>query len=199
MRKVRLAAMQGFLAGLFGAFVLLGSPATPTLAEDTPALRGDPATYADENDRLFGFLGAAKTEAEARSIEDEIWRHWFLAPDAKAAELMGRAMERRRNYDFAGAVEILDELIAANPDWAEAWNQRATIRFMQGDLPGSLADVEETLQREPRHFGALAGMAIILTQQGRTEQAQAILRKAVKIDPFLREKAMIVSVPGSDI
>jgi len=199
MRAAHLTAMQGFLVGLFGMLALLGSPATPTLAEESSALRGDPATYADESERLLGFLGAANTEAEARSIEDEIWRHWFLAPDARAAELMGRAMERRRNYDFAGAVEILDQLIAANPDWAEAWNQRATIRFMQGDLPGSLADVEETLQREPRHFGALAGMALILTQQGRIEQAQAILRKAVKIDPFLRERALLVTVPGDDI
>lgn len=199
MRAARLTAMQGFLVGLFGTLVLFGSPATPTLAKESPALRSDPATYADESERLFDFLGAAKTEAEARSIEDEIWRHWFLAPDAKAAELMGQAMERRRNYDFAGAVEVLDELVAANPDWAEAWNQRATIRFMQGDLPGSLADVEETLQREPRHFGALAGMALILTQQGRIEQAQAILRKAVDIDPFLREKALLVTVPGEDL
>ena len=134
MRTVRLAAKQGFLAGLFGALMLFWSPAAPTLAEEPPALRGDPATYADENDRLFGFLGAAKTEAEARSIEDEIWRHWFLAPDTKAAELMRQAMEKRSNYDFAGAVALLDELIAANPDWAEAWNQRATIRFMQGDF-----------------------------------------------------------------
>jgi tetratricopeptide (TPR) repeat protein len=199
MREPRPAATHGFLAGLFGALVLLGSPATSALAEESPALRGDPTIYADESNRLFGFLGAAETETDARSIEDEIWHHWFLAPDSKAAALMDRAMERRRNYDFAGAVEILDELIAANPDWAEAWNQRATIRFMQGDLAGSLADVEETLQREPRHFGAMAGMAIILTQQGRIEQAQSILRKAVKIDPFLRERAMIVPVPGSDI
>ena len=106
---------------------------------------------------------------------------------------------RVRSFDLAGAVAILDELIALTPDWAEGWSQRAAVRFMQGDFEGSLADIEETLQREPRHFGSLAGMAIILMQQGRVEQAQATLRQAVGIHPFLRERGLIVEAPGEDI
>jgi tetratricopeptide (TPR) repeat protein len=190
------------LVGLFTAVIALlivGAFAVPTIAQDSLGLRGDASAYAAEGDRLFHFLGAAKTEAEGRAMEDEIWRHWMLAPDATAADLMARAMDRRENYDLAGAVEVLDQLIAVAPDWAEAWNQRATIRFMQGDLQGSLDDIEETLQREPRHFGAMAGMALILTQQGRVEQAQAILKKAVGIHPFLRERSMIVALPGDNI
>ncbi|MEQ9836944.1 MAG: hypothetical protein RLN64_09970 [Roseitalea porphyridii] len=172
---------------------------TPTAAAETTALRGDAAEHIAEGDRLFAFLARARTEAEARAMEDEIWRHWMRAPDAAAAELMAKAMERRTSYDLAGAVAILDDLVVLAPEWAEGWNQRATIRFMQGDFAGSLADIEETLLREPRHFGAMAGMALILTQQGRIRQAQAILRKAVEIDPFLRERAMIVPIPGEDI
>ena len=168
-------------------------------AEGNLPLRGDTTAYREEGERLFRFLAEAGTEIEARQIEDEIWHYWFRAPDAAAAALMAQAMDRRGSYDFAGAAEILDELVAVAPDWAEAWNQRATIRFMQEDFPGSLADIEETLQREPRHFGAMAGMALILTQQGRVRQAQAILREAVAIDPFLRERAMIVEIPEKDI
>lgn len=172
---------------------------SPTTAAETTALRGDAAEHIAEGDRLFAFLARARTEAEARAMEDEIWRHWMRAPDTAAAELMAKAMERRTSYDFAGAVAILDDLVVLAPEWAEGWNQRATIRFMQGDFPGSLSDIEETLQREPRHFGAMAGMALILTRQGRVRQAQAILREAVEINPFLRERAMIVPVPGQDI
>lgn len=172
---------------------------TPTAAAETTALRGDAAEHIAEGDRLFAFLARARTEAEARAMEDEIWRHWMRAPDSAAAALMAKAMERRASYDLAGAVAILDDLVVLAPDWAEGWNQQATLRFMQGDFAGSLADIEETLLREPRHFGAMAGMALILTQQGRIRQAQAILRKAVEIDPFLRERAMIVPIPGEDI
>ncbi len=189
----------GARAILLALLLVAGIPAMPASAEDTQALRGDAATYAEEGERLFRYLAEARDEAEARAMEDEIWRHWMQAPDTAAADLMAKAMERRGNYDYAGAVAILDELIALAPEWAEAWNQRATIRFLQGDLTGSLADIEETLQREPRHFGAMAGMALILTQQGRVPQAQTILRDAVKIDPFLRERTMIVTIPGEDI
>ena len=187
------------MALLLATLVIAAAAAPSAVAETAPALRGDTAAHAAEGDRLFRFLAEARDEAEARAMEDEIWRHWMLAPDTAAADLMARAMERRGSYDFAGAVAILDELVALAPDWAEGWNQRATIRFMQGDFTGSLADIEETLQREPRHFGAMAGMALILTQQGRNQQAQTILREAVEIDPFLRERALIVPVPGKDI
>jgi tetratricopeptide (TPR) repeat protein len=186
-------------AAMLGLLVLLANPATPAFPEETAPVRGDTAAYATETERLFHFLAMARNEAEGRAMEGEIWRHWMLAPDAASADLMARATERRRNYDLAGAIEILDELVERAPDWAEGWNQRATVRFMQGDFEGSLADIEETLQREPRHFGSLAGMAIILMQQGRAEQAQATLRRAIAIHPFLRERGLIVPLPGEDI
>ncbi len=188
----------GFLlAALLSLFVAVLRP-LPGLAEDA-GIRGAAAAYAAEGDRLFAFLEKARTEDEARAMEDEIWHHWMLAPDAASADLMKQAMERRRDYDLAGAVGILDKLVALAPDWAEGWNQRATIRFMQDDFEGSLADIQETLAREPRHFGALAGMALILIEQGRAEQAQAVLKQAVGIDPFLRERVLIQPIPGKDI
>ncbi len=101
-------------------------------------------------------------------------------------------MERRSAYDYAGAIAILDRLVALAPDWAEAWNQRATMRFLADDLDGSLADCERVLELEPKHFGALSGQALILMRQGRFDTAQSILRKAVEIDPFLAERALLV-------
>ncbi len=88
------------------------------------------------------------------------------------------------------------------PDWAEAWNQRATLRFLLEDYEGSLADIERVLQLEPKHFGAMAGQVLILMRHGRFDTAQSILRKAVEINPFLAERSMLIDEPkgnGKDI
>ncbi|MCB1501279.1 MAG: hypothetical protein KDK07_16095 [Bauldia sp.] len=198
-RSRRALTMRSGVAGVALCLALLAASVLSPLRAEEPALQGDAVAYAAEGDRLFVFLAATKTEAEGRAMEDEIWRFWMRAPDQEAAALMDRAMERRRTYDFAGAVEILDRLVAIAPGWAEAWNQRATVRFLQEDYEGSLADIRETLDREPRHFGAMAGMAIILLRQGRAELAQATLHRAVAIHPWLRERSLIVVVPGKDI
>lgn len=182
---------------LFLGFAQIAVPAAPARAQAIAAtVRGDPAAYAAERERLFRYLRQAGSEAEGRAIEYEIWLLWLEAPDAGSARLMNRALERRRMIDLAGARAILDELVARAPDWAEAWNQRATVLFEQGHLERSLADVERTLALEPKHFGALAGQAMILMRQGRMRAAQSILRRAVEIHPFLAERAMLLPVPG---
>lgn len=168
-------------------------------ADEGVSLRGDASAYVAEGERLFDFLQNAENEDAGRAIELEIWAYWMHAPDEASRQLMTKAQERRRNRDHAGAIAVLNELIAIAPDWAEAWNQRATMRYMQGEYEASLADIEETLLREPRHFGAMAGMALILVQQGRARQAQAILRNAVAIHPYLRERWMIAEPPGQDL
>ena len=182
-----------------GAILLLACVGYPARADEGVSVRGDAAAYAAEGDRLFERLLQAEDETEGYAIEVEVWMHWMSAPDDESMRLMTKALERRRNQDLDAAVAILDDLIAIAPDWAEAWNQRATIRYMQGEYNASLADIEETLLREPRHFGAMAGMALILVQQGRARQAQAILHEAVAIHPYLRERWMIADAPGKEL
>lgn len=198
MGRIQLVRRFGatVLAAAIFVFAGIGGPAG---ADEGVSLRGDATAYAAEGERLFDRLQQAGNEQEGRAVELEIWMYWMHAPDEASMQLMTRAQERRRNRDHAGAVAVLDELIAIAPDWAEAWNQRATIRYMQGRYEASLADIEETLLREPRHFGAMAGMALILVQQGRARQAQAILRNAVAIHPYLRERWMIAEPPGQDL
>lgn len=157
------------------------------------------AARAREREALFAALAAAASETEARAIEGAIWRYWMEAPSAEAQALLDRAMERRVAYDFAGAIEILDELVALAPDYAEGWNQRATVRFLRQEFDKSLDDVERVLALEPWHFGALAGKALILMGQGRHGLAQQTLRRAVEIDPWLRERALLVEIPEEKI
>ena len=175
----------------------LATGAEPARGQEIAAtVRGDPAEHARERQRVFRSLRQAGTAAEGLAREMDVWRFWLEAPDEETATLMNRALDRRRKHDFSGALNHLDELVEHAPQWAEAWNQRATVLFEMGREDRSLADIEQVLRLEPEHFGAMAGQAIILMRQGRMRPAQSILRRAVEIHPFLAERAMIV--PGPD-
>jgi tetratricopeptide (TPR) repeat protein len=167
--------------------------------EGVVTLRGDPATEAAEREKLFAALAAASSAIEAQILTSRIWAFWFHAPNAEAAAIMEQALERRTARDYSGAATILDKLVGSAPDWAEAWNQRATIRYILRDFEGSLADIDRVLALEPKHFGALSGEAMILMQQGKMAAGQLVLRKAVKIHPYLSERALISGPAGQDI
>lgn len=141
--------------------------------------------------RLFVKLKTASDEAEARQVETVIWQLWFSSENPVIAGMMEEISVARRSADYARAIQLLDILIQDHPDYAEAWNQRATIYYLMGDFDASLADVVETLAREPRHFGALAGRAAIYWQQGNKEMARESLREAIKIHPYLRDRGML--------
>jgi tetratricopeptide (TPR) repeat protein len=187
--------MQRLIA-LFAAALIAAPLAGPTATAQQPAAEETAA----EREWLFEALRTAPTEDLGRIIEDRIWRFWMRqAPDEISATLMNQSMERRREYNFAGAMEYIDDMVARAPDWAEAWNQRATVLFFQEKFDESLEDVEKVLALEPKHFGALAGKGVILMQQGRREQGQKALREAVALHPWLKERRMILPVPGQDL
>lgn len=147
--------------------------------------------------RLFERLRKAQTEQQGRIAEDAIWRMWMdSAPTTDVARAVSDAMTARESYDFDKALRLLDRVVAAAPDYAEGWNQRAFIRFLKEDLDGSLDDIARALELEPEHFAALAGQAVILMRQGRMNLGQAALRRAVEIHPWLKERSMLIPVPG---
>ena len=146
---------------------------------------------ADERARLHTELLKSDTEAQAKGIADAIWRIWLTAPDATAQDLLDRGMQRRQVYALEESERILDDLISYCPTYTEAYNQRAFTRFLRTRLDEALADIEVVLSRNPYHFGALSGKALTLMQMGRAELAQDALRQAVKVHPFLRERAML--------
>merc|ERR1712151_331071 len=69
------------------------------------------------------------------------------------------------------AATLADEFVEADSEWAEAWNRRATLRYLMGQYQGSLDDIADTLKREPRHFGALSGRGLVLNALGRPAEA----------------------------
>lgn len=148
------------------------------------------AEEAGELDRLHAGLLSAPDEASARAIADRIWTIW-TGPDDPA--IAGRVAEIVEKAGFGGPatqMPLIEALVADYPDYPEAWNLRATARFMRGDNDGALADIEEVLRREPRHFGALAGRALILDGMGKGEEALAAIREALAVHPFLPERAL---------
>ena len=195
-------AVRALVAGVLLVTSLAGLlvAARPAIAQDgMVTLRGDPAAEAAEREKLFTALAKASNAAEASGLASQVWALWFRAPNTEAAAIMEQALERRGVRDYPGAAEVLDKLIESAPDWAEAWNQRATIRYLLRDFEGSLADIDRVLAIEPKHFGALSGQALILMHQGKMAAGQLALRKAVEIDPFLSERALIMGPAGQDI
>ena len=201
MPDIRAACRSAAIAVLaLAAFAAALAPlAAPAAAQQpTVGIQGDPEAREARRQELFAALAGASSEAEARELTDAIWRLWFEAPDADSAALMRDVLNLRRTRDLSIALVLLDSLVVKAPGWAEAWNQRATIRFMVGDFEGSLADIDRVLPLEPNHFGALAGQAFILMQLGRQQEAQAVLRRAVAIHPFLAERALLSPAPGDE-
>jgi tetratricopeptide (TPR) repeat protein len=143
-------------------------------------------------DRLFERLAAATTEEQGRRAEDAVWQMWIDHPDEGIRDAIALGMRQRESYEWDRALETFSRVIERDPDYAEGWNQRAFIHFLKEDLDASFADLERALELEPRHFGALAGKALIFMQTGRFGEGQAVLRQAVAIHPFLKERRMLV-------
>jgi len=158
-----------------------------------------PSAADDRYDTLLADLAVSETPAEAQAFSGEIWQIWLTAPDEAAQAVLDAAMTRREAYDFRGAIEELNRLIKSYPDYAEGWNQRATMYYLVGDYEASLKDVAETLAREPRHFGALAGKSVILFNQEKIALAQIAVREALKYHPHLNERAILNITPEKDL
>ncbi|MEO0362125.1 MAG: hypothetical protein AAF322_13505 [Pseudomonadota bacterium] len=143
----------------------------------------------------FAQLLVAPREDMARAAEAEIWDLWFIGPDAEASLRLREASAYIRAGAYDRARRSLDAVIELHPGFAEAWNQRAFAKFLDGDLFGSLADIEETLKREPRHFGALAGRAQIETRLGRLEEATKTMGEVGRVHPWMARRSPIPADP----
>ncbi|MGE0725130.1 MAG: tetratricopeptide repeat protein [Alphaproteobacteria bacterium] len=92
------------------------------------------------------------------------------------------AMESGRLED---ALALFDDVVAKAPDFAEGWNKRATVLYLLGRLRESAVDVARTLDLEPRHFGALAGLGLIRRTEGRDAEALAAFEQGLKVNPHM--------------
>jgi tetratricopeptide (TPR) repeat protein len=155
-------------------------------------------------DFLFGALKAAPDETSAKHVEARIWAMWLQTPSDTAALLMARAKAAMDSQQADVALKLLDAIIKLRPDYTEAWNRRATLYYLQNNYARSLADIQQVLAREPRHFGALAGLGMIMQDLGDEKRALEAFRKALAVNPHLEKvpdlvKMLSEKVEGRDI
>jgi tetratricopeptide (TPR) repeat protein len=155
-------------------------------------------------DFLFGALKAAPDEASARHVEARIWAMWMQTPSDTAALLMSRAKAAMDAQKMDVALKLLDSVVKLRPDYTEAWNRRATLYYLKNDYAHSMQDIQQVLIREPRHFGALVGLGMIMNDVGDEKRALEAFRKALAVNPHLEKvpdmvKSLTEKVEGRDI
>ncbi len=135
-------------------------------------------------DELFNRLRAASDAEEAHGVAAAIERVWLQSQSDSAELLMQRALISIQSQNYPVALSLFDDVLALEPEWTEAWNQRAMARFLANDWDGAMADIDHALKLEPRHFGALAGMGLILERAGLDERALRVFNRALEIYPL---------------
>ncbi len=155
-------------------------------------------------DKLFEALKIAPSEDSAKFVENRIWALWLAAGGDTGNLLMGRVKTAMDGKDYDLAIKLLNAIIDIKPDYVEAWNRRATIYFTKKDFTGALADISEVLKREPRHFGALSGLGMIMQELGDDKTALEAFRRALAVHPKLEKipdmvKRLTEKVEGRDI
>jgi tetratricopeptide (TPR) repeat protein len=222
---VHLTGMSPRLACL-ALFALLAAavPACPVLAQPVPPPLPDPHADPHEDlvkppdqlppiprgernrniDFLFGALKAAPDDASAKAVEDRIWAVWTGAGNETTNLLMSRAKKAIDDKEYDLALRVLGSIIEIKPDFTEAWNRRATVYFLKKDYTNSIADIGKVLTREPRHFGALSGLGLIMQEIGDDKHALEAFRRALAVHPHLPRipdmvKKLEEKVEGRDI
>ena len=208
-RNCRLAILLTAAIALAPAAALAQDPSAPSkqqkkLPEAPGKLPKVGADRAHGLDFLFGALKVAPDEASARHVEARIWALWLQTPSDTAALLMMRAKAAMDAQQLDIALKLLDAVIKLRPDYVEGWNRRATLYYLQNDYAHSLEDIQQVLVREPRHFGALAGLGMIMQDLGDEKRALEAFRKALAVDPYLEKvpelvKTLSEKVEGRDI
>jgi len=144
-----------------------------------------PALHAqsDELDSLFQQL-KDPVAGDWKSVEKRIWKAWSHSGSDAMDLLLERGRREMRAGNFDKSLEHLTALTDHAPDFAEGWNARATLFFMMGEYALSVADIEHTLALNPRHFGAMSGLGMILERVDEPKKALKVYRQAIAIHPF---------------
>lgn len=169
------------IVGVLMAIILLGaanacSPKPPGHAETQPTL-----------DRLFQQLHTTTNPAEARLLEATIRHVWSRSNQPEVERMMKWAKAALHGGDLPTAFHLLDQIVLKAPDLVAAWNMRATLHYAQDDYAAALADIAVTLTLEPRHFGAWAGLGLIMREMGQERAALAAFETALDLNPHLTD------------
>ena len=170
--------MRGKLSDLVAALavIMMLGIAGPVMAD-----QNDP-----QLDELFDALKRTTSDREIKQLTRNIWDRWTaFENDSDTYKMMVQGMTLMNQGQLSRAEMVFSAIIDDHPDFAEAWNKRATVRFMRGDDYGSRRDIAEVIDREPRHFGALSGLGMIHIRNGNLQGALQAFEAALRVNPHL--------------
>ena len=154
----------------------------PPVYDDVPLAAEPEGTRLDD---LLAKLKKARDPRHAKTLADGIWSEWFRSGSATVDLMMGWANEAYEAKKYNVAPDFLDQVIMRAPDFTEGWNRRATLHYSMDNFAKSMTDIEKVLELEPRHFGALAGLATILERTDRKEAALKAWMRALEVYPAM--------------
>ncbi|MDN2565677.1 hypothetical protein N1F89_05540 [Aquibium sp. A9E412] len=169
---------------VLSAFLLFVLPARAAPDDGPPTFQQQ---HEERLDTLFADLKRERNETAAKRIAGRIQEEWNRSGSDTADLLMRWAYKAMREREFAVALDFLDQVVVQFPGYAEGWNRRATVHFMMDNHAKAMADIARTLALEPRHFGALAGLAGILKANGDNALALDAYRRVLAVYPMMRE------------
>lgn len=137
-------------------------------------------------DDLFARLATTPNATEASEIENSIWAIWMEHSDERAQRYMFAGIRQLNEGQVKEALTTFTRLIEMEPNFAEAWNKRATVYYLLQDYDASARDIAETLKLERRHFGALSGLGLVNIALGRSRAAITAFEMALAHHPHLR-------------
>ena len=180
------------LFAFLAIFLVSGAVALPARADDQAAAPAAPdapppvMTKQAHLDQLFSDLKRERNEKAAERIAGNIWSEWFQSGSASIDLMMIWSQKAIEGQKFDVALDFLDQVVILQPTYAEGWNRRATLHFMMSNYSKSMSDIDHALSLEPRHFGALSGMAQILKAAGNKELALKAYQQVLEIYPMMR-------------
>lgn len=140
------------------------------------------------------------SDSDMRSAaEERIWALWCDYPSPEAKVVLADGIRFLSGGNLAQAEAIFDRLVCEYPTWAETWNKRATVYFLQNRDAQSVADIFRTLELEPRHFGALGGLAQICARNGAPDAVKQALLRLLEIYPHASGVAEAVAAFGDNV
>ena len=179
--------------------ILLGKVMMPwlflLLAVQVTLSDGRSSINDEELGLLFNQLLEIQSSSEADEITLKIWEIWTNDAQTEFGQstmLEGVSLMNRNS--LVAAEKLFSELIRVSPDYIEAWNKRATVRYMMGQLENSLNDVYVVLSKEPKHFGAMSGLGLIMIQRENFEGALSAYKKLIAIHPFSKDALSLVPI-----
>jgi tetratricopeptide (TPR) repeat protein len=161
-----------------------GRPALDLKLQPKPA-QSEPADRAERMDALLDRLALTDDAREAKAVETLVWKYWVESGSPTADLLLEHGTAAMSEDEYKKARSLFDAVIDLKPDFAEAWNKRATLNFMVGNDNASLEDIAKVLSLEPRHFGALAGRGMIYERQNKKALALESYRRALAAYPAM--------------